>query len=742
MACDVRTTLPRLAIVAPLLFVAASSGVHMSGGAFKNAIAPSGGGSAELRCIELGSSCGASEPMNTASFTTSTGGACADGVNANFSDSSGSTELGNSAWTNCGGLSMVPASGDAGLPSGATASYVAKLSPVSASGREMAVSGVPAGTQRHCTRVYTRFSTAFRGFSGCGANKITEFWGGGITKIQLSEAGGEFNLWAGGMSSPPNHSSSPLCTGDDTPYRCCNGNGFGCEDVLYSTGNDVFPSDCTNNWCRVEMCVSGADVESGNGLTLEGYVTQVGVASPKRIDFTATNVGNMAGSFTETWVRTGYRETCSSGSDYFYMSHGMTANWPTNSGQTIGAACEVEGGCTFARSTGLQTNQVEVDRFIALSGSGSYATDRTSLNSHASTASGSWPYTITAGAWESDTGRCEPVGSNQAGAEFEVSFAATDILAMALAGYIENNSTYKANARTRLLEMTAITDFEAADLSGGNQCILDLGSAAAHLVEAALFLEDSGYSGWTQSDRVQLANWLSTEVFPLVSWGIDSRKNNWGVVTFASALAIAAYVEGGVSLLTKHNGTTISPSAYLAAASTPLGKWLSTAAGNELDSASTGGCANAGRPFGLQSYGAFPDELRRTGDNTANCSQTSLAFDSPPGNATFYQQKTTNGLGHICEILRRIDGNGARCFDIVSHGGDDEALYDAAQFSCGTTFSSYILDDNAQGFRYVAGAYYGDAGLRGALDDGSVSVRGGRDYAYTRITHAVGVAYP
>lgn len=399
------------------------------------------------------------------------------------------------------------------------------------------------------------------------------------------------------------------------------------------------------------------------------------------------------------------------------------------------------GGRTFARSSGLQTNVTELDRFVALSGSGSYSSDRTSLSSHANTARDSWPYSITAGAWESDAGVCEPVSATQGGSEYEVSFAATDIFALALSGYIENDSTKKAAARTRLLELTAITDFEAGDLSGGNQCILDLGAAGSHIVEAALLLENMGYSSWTSTDRMQLASWLAAEVFPLVSWGIDSRKNNWGIVTFASALAIAAYADGGIALLTKHDASTVSPASYLTAAGTPLANWLSTESGNELDST----CQDAGQVFGLQTHGGFPDELRRT-TGTVNCSQTSLAFDCPTpttcGAATFYQQKTTNGLAHVCEILRRHDGNGSRCFDLTSHGGSDEALYDAAQFSSGSSFSSYSLDDSAQGYRYVGGEYFADAGLKGALDDGSVSVRGGRDYAYTRITHAVGVAYP
>lgn len=390
-------------------------------------------------------------------------------------------------------------------------------------------------------------------------------------------------------------------------------------------------------------------------------------------------------------------------------------------------------GSIFDRVSGLQTNTTELNRFVALSGSGSYATDRSLLSTDATSARDSWAYTITSGAWESDAGVCEPVGATQVGNQYDVSYIATDIFAMALSGYIENSSTLKSSARTRLLELAAITDFEAADLSGGNQCILDLGAAAAHIVEAALLLENMGYSGWSVTDRFQLANWLATEVFPLVSWGIDNRKNNWGIITFSSALAIASYSEGVIATLTKWNASTISPTAYMAAASTPLNKWLSTAGGNELDSQCTA------TVWGLQSHGGFPDELRRS-FGVADCDETSLAFDSN-GTSTGYQQKTTAALAHSCEILRRLDGNGARCFDLTSHGGNDEAVYDAAQFSSGSTFSTYTLSDFYQGYRYVAGEYYADSAMKAALDDGSVSVQGGHDYSYTRITHAVGVAY-
>lgn len=394
----------------------------------------------------------------------------------------------------------------------------------------------------------------------------------------------------------------------------------------------------------------------------------------------------------------------------------------------------------FLRSTGLQTNTTELDRFSALAGSVAYATDLTALLSDANTAKNSWPHTLTAGDWESDngTGNCEPVGGTAVADVLRN--AATDVFALALAGYIQSDDTYFAAAKTHILEFAALTDFESASLNGSNQCILDMGSATANILEAAWLLENAGYASWSGANRSTLATWAATEVFPVISWGIDVRKNNWGIVTFASALSVAAYAEGGISTLTKWDASTVTPNAYLSGAGTPLAKWLSTAGGNELDS----DCQDAGQIFGLQSTGALPDELRRT-TGTANCSQTSIAFDCTTstscGNAHFYSQKSAAALVHTCEILRRYTGNGTSCFDLTTHGGDDQAVYDAIQFSTGSAFQSYYVNDFSQALKYVAGEYYADAAMIAALTSGAAGVRGGRDYPYTKITHAPLVAH-
>ena len=89
------------------------------------------------------------------------------------------------------------------------------------------------------------------------------------------------------------------------------------------------------------------------------------------------------------------------------------------------------------------------------------------------------------------------------------------------------------------------------------------------------------------------------------------------------------------------------------------------------------------------------------------------------------------------ESRRRVEGNGASCFDLVDHGGPNTRLVDALWFSTGFD----PLDDNAQGVRHVLGQYMQDRCILEIPSDGQVFSRGGRDMPYASITHADGVAY-
>lgn len=403
----------------------------------------------------------------------------------------------------------------------------------------------------------------------------------------------------------------------------------------------------------------------------------------------------------------------------------------------------------WAHTEGLQTNATELGRFLDLAANEPYATDYDSVIGHADTARTAWPYDIQAGAWEDDGDYCEPVGEDLVLNEFRMELAATDILAMAIAGTLGDETAANfAAAKTRILEFAATEDFEIALLSGANQCILDLGEAAFHVFEAAWLLESAGYVSWTNANRITLAAWAANEVFPILSWGIDNRKSNWGIVTFGSAIAAAAYAQGGHANLTKWNASSVTPAAYISGAGTPLTKWLSDSNGDELDSE----CQDGGFDFGLQSYGGLPDDLRRPSDvGTADCEITAMSSHSTDAACSaaancnqsgghFYMQKSLNNLVRVAESLRRLSGPDVFAYD--SHVGGDLDIISAAKFATNGDYQTGYIQDTTQGFRYVAGSYYRDDGLLGARDDGNVSVRGGRDYAYTRITHAPGVAHP
>jgi hypothetical protein len=187
-------------------------------------------------------------------------------------------------------------------------------------------------SRRLCMRVYRRFTANHvTSPSQCESNKQQEF---AMTAIQHSNLGGSFFLWAGGMSSPPS------------------------GNELSTTGARMGPRECSSAWCRQEICISATSPDNlwnAQGITLEGYVTQVGVANPLRMNYTRTFVGNrQGGSFrgTEFYPVSGYRgiNNCSSSSadsaGYSYISHSMIAAWTTDAGQFIGAASEVEGGGT------------------------------------------------------------------------------------------------------------------------------------------------------------------------------------------------------------------------------------------------------------------------------------------------------------------------------------------------------------------------------------------------------------
>lgn len=291
----------------------------------------------EARCAELGASCVCSEPLNTDTYHQ---GSWASTGRRHYADPADSTTMecgGSSTINNWEAIRVVPKSDPAaGLPSDASIDWVMKSVNDSYDPFEIDVGAgfVSGSTRRVCQRAYVKFSKPFTGFGQtssqgtyCGANKQQEFWFGGTTGIQLSNTGGggNFDLWCGPFSNCP--SSNEL-------------------NEQYGAGGQLVLSDCQDNWCIQEICLSG-DIQGGTSLTLEGTFEQVGVPQPKKTTYMRQNIGSQGSGLSGAWPITGYRE-CSGGGaigsnpdvGYRLFSHVMVAAWNSDAGQTIGPAAE------------------------------------------------------------------------------------------------------------------------------------------------------------------------------------------------------------------------------------------------------------------------------------------------------------------------------------------------------------------------------------------------------------------
>lgn len=331
-----------LAIVAFLILplsALADAGVAFSGSGRGSAASGGGGGGvAEARCAELGSSCLMSEPLNTATYN------CVSNV-VDFADSEGAgakeatAGLASASATACGKNDPVASSvSDVDLPTGtSTISYVMKAGLKEVKMIDNTFSGV-SGLKRYCMRHYRKFSSspAFATFQTCGGDKGLEIWSSSSTLFQYNEHGDPAHLFSSDLGA---WSSGDAANHDTTPP-------------------DIFLTDCTDNWCRIELCLSttDADIRNLTNVTVTAYAAQVGVASPKSASTTPRFIGSSSfGGMNGNWPYVTYRhdfgnnETCASEDaaewGYSYYTHVMTAGWTTDSGQTIGAACEVEGGC-------------------------------------------------------------------------------------------------------------------------------------------------------------------------------------------------------------------------------------------------------------------------------------------------------------------------------------------------------------------------------------------------------------
>lgn len=197
------------------------------------------------------------------------------------------------------------------------------------------------GTGRVCQRHYLRVSDDFTGTGypgdGCPTerNKIMQigFNSGGSTQVAQV---GERADFGPGTSCGPGIFRNFVTTID----------ALGFTQNFSTSFSDC---DSSSGWCRFEQCVSG-NMETGTGISIEVRITPLstGISETKDNGTVATpvNFSGAMGQFAESFSADIFHGQGTGGdTGEKWISHFMEAHFPTNSGQWIGAACEIEGGC-------------------------------------------------------------------------------------------------------------------------------------------------------------------------------------------------------------------------------------------------------------------------------------------------------------------------------------------------------------------------------------------------------------
>jgi hypothetical protein len=306
----------------------------------------------EARCAALGANCICSEPMDTNSWvdagsaqnwnpadTTSSDKQCGghNGVpNAPLATSSGS-----------GMASTAVSSGEdiAALPADHTLTFVLRMATQNgAFFGHKAAAGVP--TALRAIRFYKYYSTAYNAQtntgSSCNGNKLAQFGPSFPQGPIFTTEGGDWSIYDINTS-----------LGWNQTVDCCSGPGPGNLAVGPSL------SGLRGNWWRIEILMHNA-APGGTGTTFEMYIKNVTTNGPElRVLDTSKSMNLGIGNVWTLALTTGLHPTSNidamtintfrstngavACAGFASISHFLYAAWPTDAGQRIGAAKEVEG---------------------------------------------------------------------------------------------------------------------------------------------------------------------------------------------------------------------------------------------------------------------------------------------------------------------------------------------------------------------------------------------------------------
>jgi hypothetical protein len=302
----------------------------------------------EQRCTDLGvynastnpnGACVGSETMDV----NENGGAPFSAMH-NWSNSPSSSEFKLNDFS--GTMQSVPIANAGARPSGNVVQYVTDLA---STGFQM----ISARTDRNfskpareCLRWYVKHSTSIYGSNGSGCNHKLLFMKNGGFALEEQDR----SCTSGGPYGPlvfySDHGETQTCTA-----------GALCADsVLAGAGYlspSYSPSDCMNNWCRVEVCATTRNVP-GADLTQANKGPYWGEVYVKPLDGRPEGSGRvwlgLNGFLSDGHIGIELNNDIQQGSASYWISYVMQAGWNTDSGQRIGAATEFEGGGTGTTS--------------------------------------------------------------------------------------------------------------------------------------------------------------------------------------------------------------------------------------------------------------------------------------------------------------------------------------------------------------------------------------------------------
>lgn len=298
----------------------------------------------EQWCVDHPSECKCSEPLDFTGSVTLTGGNRFDFPN---SEGAGAKECGPSGeayFVLNPPAAVGPTSASSVGLSGPT--NVLDITMYQSSNIEDTDRSFTNGT--YCQRIYFRFSSGFPAFhSGFLANQKGPRNENNNEGTDGTDHPGVESAWTTNGNdlefSPGFHFP------DNCPSTPCNGGAFG--PSFPSTGDSVSVTDCTNNWCRQQVCYDhneGGNAKMRARARIEKLdIDDTTVLETESVNTLLNGTTTSITSGTSSHLLKTFINNNPNGTDgqHVYASHAITAIWATaDSSKWIGAASEIGAG--------------------------------------------------------------------------------------------------------------------------------------------------------------------------------------------------------------------------------------------------------------------------------------------------------------------------------------------------------------------------------------------------------------